>query len=269
VVLKASEKINMAFYQLTPFKSSPQLMIQGVVSYLFGKFAQDIAPTQGYVLSDSAATTTATVTVKITQGNVPLPGSLITIVGSANSSGIFNVTNAVILTVSAAQVPDAGVYTLTYAIASTTQATTADGGLFYIPQPEIGDTLTAGIVAALPASSAPVTSPVGAPNSIGKSLSATVTLPASSAAIPSTLSGVTVNLQGSNVDRDDHYSTVATIGTGIAAGTTVDWQSGQGVPTAPSDSLAVGNVNLPNFLFYRFQVTAAVGAGPIVATLLQ
>ena len=258
------------FYQTTPFKATPKLMVQGTPEYLFGSFPTDVAPTQGYVLSDSAVTTTATVTVKIYQGNVPLAGSTITIVGTANSSGIFNATNAVILSVSAPTQPDMGVYQITFAIASTTQATTADAGMFFIPQPEVGDILTAAIVAALPVSSAPVVSPVAGPNSIGKSLSATVTLPASSAAIPNTLAAVTVLLQGSNFDLDSQFTTVATIATAIGAGTSVDWQSGQGVPTAPSNTLAAGNVTLLNYRFYRAQVSAgATGAGPIVVKLMQ
>jgi hypothetical protein len=261
----------MSFYVTSPFKATPKLLIQGTPEYLFGSFPTDVAPTQGYVLSDSAITTTATVTVKITQGNVPLPGSQITIAGTANSAGIFNATNATILTVSAPTSPDMGVYTLTFAIASTTQATTSDAGIFIIPQPEVGDILTAAIVAALPVSSAPVVSHVAAPNSIGKSLSVTVTLPASTAAIPSTLAGVSVVLQGSNFDVDGQYNTVGTITpAAIAAGTTVDWQSGQGVPTAPSNSLAVGNVDLINYRFYRVQVsTGATGSGPIIAKILQ
>ena len=253
----------MPFYQLTPFKSSPKLMVQGTPEYIFGSFPTDVAPTFGYVLSDSAVGTTGTVTVKITQGNVPLAGSQITISGASNNAN-FNVTNATILSVSAPVQPDMGVYVITFTISSTTQGTLADGGIFTVPQPEVGDTLTAAIVAALPASSAPVVSPVAGPNSIGKSLSCTVTLPASSAAIPSTLSGVTVVLQGANVDLDGQYNPVGTIATGMAAGSTVDWQSGQGVAHSTERQLAASNVTLLNFRFYRLQVTVATGAGPIV-----
>src|ERR1035438_4257102 len=195
----------MSFYIASPFKPTPKLMVQGTPEYLFGNFPTDIAPTQGNVLSNSAVTTTGTVTLQILSGNIPLPGSLITVVGASNSPN-FNVTNAVILTVSASQNPDQGIYPVTYAITSTPQATTPDGGQFIIPQPEVGDILTAPIVAALPASSAPVVSPASGPNSVGKSLSATVSLPTSSAAIPSTLSGVTVVLQGANIDAPTEYN---------------------------------------------------------------
>ena len=251
----------MSFYNTSPLAPTPRLMVQGTVEYLFGSLNMDIAPTQGTIISDSAAGTTGTATVQILSGNVPLPGSLITIVGSSNNAN-FNVTNAVILTVSAANVPDNGVYILTFTMSTTTQATLADTGQFIVPQPEVGDALTTST-----ASSAPVTSPAAGPNSVGKSLSATVTLPASSAAIPSTLSGVTVVLQGSNKNVDADFNTIATIGTGLAAGSTTQWQSGQG--DTATGTLAAGSVDLVNFLFYRFGVTAGSGAGPIVGKLLQ
>jgi hypothetical protein len=198
----------------------------------------------------------------ITAGNVPVAGSYVSIVGSANSAGVFNVTNALVLTVvMSATTP--GLATITFTVSSTTQSNTVDSGYVLIPQPEIGDTLTT------TASSVAVVSPVSGPNSVGKSLSCTINLPASNAVIGSTLSGVTVVLQGANIDLDAEYKTVGTIGTGLAAGTITSWQSGQGVPTAPSDSLAVGNVDLVNFRFYRLSATAVTGSGPIIGKLLQ
>lgn len=253
----------MPFYITSPFKPSPKLIVQGTPEYLFGKWNSNVAPTQGNIISDSAVTTTATVTFQILSGNIPVPGALITVVGAARSVNL-NVTNAVILTVSAAANPDAGVYTVTYAITSTTLAVGFDGGQVIIPQIEVGDALVTGTT-----SSAPVVSPVAGPNSIGKSLSVTITLPASTAANPSTLTAVTVVLQGANQDYDSEYNTIATVATAVAAGSTTDWQSGQGVPVAPSNTLATGNVDLVNFRFYRLQVTAATGAGPIIGKILE
>jgi hypothetical protein len=255
----------MSQYQLTPFKQPPQLLIQGTPSYVFGNLNDKTAPTTGFVISDSSATTTATLVFQITGGNIPIPGALITVQGTANSAGVFNVTNAVLLTV---VVNDYGVATVTYAIASTTQASTPDAGQVIIPQIEIGDNLTAALVAALPYTSVPVAAVVGA-TVTGRSTSATVTLPASSAAFPSTLTGVTVVIQASNVDRDDHYNTIGTIVTAGTAvgGVTYDWQSGQGIST--TGTLAAGSVDLLSFRFYRLQVTVASGAGYIVGTIMQ
>jgi hypothetical protein len=245
-------------------------MVQGTPEYLFGSWNANTGPTLGSVLSDSAVTTTGTLTFKILSGNVPVVDSLITVVGTANASGYFNVVNASILTVSAASNPDTGIYTVTYAITSSSLSTTADAGQVYIAQPEVGDVVSAAVITGIGtvvASSAPVVSPVSGPNSVGKSLSVTVKLPANTTANPNTLSGVTVVLQGSNVDLDSEYNTVATVATTIAAGTTVDWQSGQG--NQSTGTLAAGAVNLINFRFYRLQITAGTGAGYIVGKIMQ
>jgi hypothetical protein len=251
-------------YQLTPFKASPQLLIQGKNEYVYGSLNDKTSPTTGYVISDSAVTTTATLVFQIKDGNIPIPGALITVTGTVNSAGVFNATNAVILTV---VVNDYGVCTVTYAIASTTQASLADAGQVIIPQIEIGDNLTAGLVAAVPYTSVPVAAVVGA-TVTGRSTSATITFPASSAAFPSTLSAVTVVIQASNVDRDDHYNTIGTVTTTGAAGTTFEWQSGQGAATTPA-VLLDSNVDLLSFRFYRLQITAATGAGYVVGSIMQ
>jgi hypothetical protein len=261
---QAEGNTTMPFYVTSPFKATPKLLIQGTPEYVFGSLNNNTGATLGTVISDSAATTTATIVFQIQSGNIPIPGALITVIGTANSAGIFNVTNATLLTV---VVTAQGVATVTYAISSTTQASLADGGQVSIPQIEIGDNLTAGIVATLPATSVPVAAVIGA-TTIGRSTSATLTLPAASAAFPSTLSGVTAVIQGANVDRDDHYNTIGTLTTTGAAGNTYDWQSGQGEAATPA-VLADGNVNVLSFRFYRIQITAATGAGYAVATIMQ
>jgi len=258
----------MSLYVKSPFKNSPALMVQGSMSYLFGTWSDKVGPTLGTVLSDSGNGATSTVKFLITSGNVPVVDSLVTIVGTANAAGAYNVTNASILSVTALTNPDAGVYSITFS-GTGNSASATDSGQLIIPQPEIGDVLTVGIVAALPASSAPVVSPVAGPNSVGKSLSATVKFPANTVANPSTLSGVTVVIQGSNTDFDTDYNTIGTVTTTGAAGQTLSWQSGQSVGTVSPGTLAAGSVDLINFRFYRFQVTAATGAGPIIAKLMQ
>ena len=98
-------------------------------------------------------------------------------------------------------------------------------------------------------------------------MSVTVTLPANTAANPSTLSGVTVVVQGSNIDLDSEYSTIGTVGTSLAAGSTTDWQSGQG--NTSTGTLAAGSVDLMSFRFYRLQATVGSGSGAIVGTIMQ
>ena len=250
----------MSFYITSPFKPVPKLLVQGRAEYVFGSLNDNTGPTTGYVISDSAATTTGTVVFQITGGNVPVVGSAVTIVGTANSAGIFNVTSSQVLTVATTE---QGVCSVTYTISATATPTvqTQDFGQVIIPQIESGDALTSAGGA-----SAPVTVPASPSQQSGKSLSVTVTLPTQQLGTPSTLSAVTVVVQGSNVDKDDHYNTIGTVTAAGAAGNTYDWQSGEG--NTGTGSLAAGSVNLPNFKFYRLNVTGATGAGPIVGTLM-
>jgi len=256
------------FYQTTPFKPMPVCIIQGTPEYLLGSLNTQVGPTQGFVISDSAVTTTGTVTFQITAGNPPVPDSLITVVGTANAGGNFNVVNATVLTVITNTTT--GVCTVTYAITSSTVAAgTPDAGQVYIEVFAVPDNLTSALVGALPVASIPAAAPVGAPTS-GKSLSASVTLLPNTTAHPSTLSAVTVVLQGSNVDKDGEYKPIGTVTTTGAAGNTYEWQSGQGQSNAAgTGALLDGAVNLPNFRFYRFAITAATGAGYLTGKIME
>lgn len=253
----------MSLYVKSPFKPSPKLLVMGTPEYAFGSWNADIAPTQGNILSTAGNGTTTTYVVQILSGNIPVVDSLMTVVGTANAAGAYNLTNAPILTVSAPTVPDAGIYSITVAGAGTSAAAT-DAGQFYVFVPEVGDVL----LSATPAASGPVCSPVAPPNSVGKSLSVTVKLPASTTANPSTLSGITVVVQGANVDADSEYSTIGTVVTAGSAGNTYEWQSGQGVNDDSTGVLAGDAVNLINFRFYRLNVTVVTGAGPIIGKLM-
>jgi hypothetical protein len=248
----------MSFYVSSPYKPVPTLMTQGTPTYAFGSFQTDASSTRGYVLSNSAITITGTLVFQVVEGNAPQVGQLITVIGTSNSGGVFNTTNSQILT---ATTNAQGVATVTYAISSTTQASTADGGQVLVPVIELGDALTSSGGA-----SVPVVCPASPSQQSGKSLSAKVNLPSQQGGVPSTLSGVTVVIQGSNFDLDSSYNTIGVVGTGLAAGTVTDWQSGQGITTA--GTLAAGSVNLPNFRFYRLNVTSATGSGPIVGAIM-
>ena len=256
------------FYLKTPFRPTPTLLIQGSPEYVYGSLNDKTGPTLGTIVSDSAVTTTATVTFRILSGNVPTPNSLITVVGASNSANL-NVTNGTIIT---ASTTDAGISTVTYAITSSSIAPgTADSGQVYVAVPEVPDNLTASIVSNLATNagaSIPVAAPVGS-TSVGRSISVTVNLLANSATYASTLSGVTVVIQGANKDRDDYYNTIGTITAAGAAGNIYDWQSGQGTDKSTGTGvLADGDVNLPQFLFYRLNVTGATGAGYLTGSIM-
>ena len=254
----------MSFYIKSPFKPVPRLLIQGTPEYVYGSYNDKTGPTLGYIISDSGNGTTSTVVFRIASGNVPFVGALITIIGTANAAGAYNVTNAIIISVVCT---DAGICTVTF-LGAGTSASTPDGGQVEIQQPEVPDNLTAGIVAALATNagaSAPVAAPVGA-TANGRSISVTLSLLANSATYPSTLSGVTATLQGANLDLDGEYNDCGIIGTALAAGTVTDWQSGQG--DTATGTLTAGSVNFPNFKFYRLKITVATGAGYIVGKIM-
>lgn len=242
----------MSQYVLSPFKQSPVLAVAGTPAYLLGSWNDKCGPTQGYVISDASnGTTTATLIFQIVSGNVPTTSGLITIAGTANGGGNFNVTNAAITSVA---VTEQGVCTVTYTISSTATPTTQtqDYGQVIVPQPEVGDT-----VATAPYNSVPVARPFNNPNiQEGQALSATVRFLSGG-----TLTGYTVLLQGADIDLDSEYQTIATLGTSVGAGTVVTFQSGQGT------AATVAAVNLLNYRFYRFSLTTGSGSGTVVGKI--
>ena len=251
----------MGFYISSPFKAMPAVLTPGTPKYVLGSFNDKTGPTLGTILFDSGDGTTSTVTFQIQSGNIPITDTLVTIVGSVNSAGGYNVTNAQVLSVTQVDTPDDGVYTITFS-GSGTSAKTADSGQLIIQQREIGNVLSTAT-----ATSEPVTIGAAGPNSNGKSLSVTVKLPATSTANPSTLAAVTVTIQGANLDLDSEYNDIGTVVAAGSAGHTYDWQSGQG--DTATGTLAAGSVLAPNFRFYRLSITGATGSGPIIAKILE
>lgn len=239
----------MSAYIKSPFKPPVQLAVAGTPSYLIGSYNDKVGPTIGNVISDSAVTTTATLKFQILSGNAPVAGSLITVVGAGNSAH-FNVTNVAIISV--VSTTDAGVCTVTYTITSTSQGTLADGGQVIIPQPEVGETVSAAY------QSAPVARPFNNANiQEGQSLSATLNLPTGG-----TLSAVTATVQGADIDLDGEYSDLLTLTSSGSAGHVYTYQSGQGAP-----GTLAGSANLLNYRFYRINISAVAGTGVVIGKL--
>lgn len=243
----------MPNYISSPYKPQPQLLVMGVPAFVWGSWKDKTGPTIIQVTqSKTNGTTTATIQFKIVSGDIPNNGSLLTLVGSAVSANL-NVTNVAIANVTAVNSPDDGTYTCTYTITSTATPTTftPDGAQGVIPQPEIGETIS-GTGASVPVA-------VGTWNNSGRSLSVTLVLGAG-------ISGVTATLEGSNFDIAGSYNTVATIGTGLGVSTT-EWQSGQG--DTATGTLAAGSVTFLNFRFFRINITAITGSGPVIAKIMD
>lgn len=237
----------MPVYQTTPFKASPALAVAGTPQYLFGSYNDKTGPTSGIVISDSAVTTTGTVTFQILSGNIPVVGALISVVGTANGGGNFNVTNASIATVVCT---DAGICTVTYTITSSTvAANTPDNGHVIVPQPEVGETVAAA------SKSVPVARPYNNPEiQEGQALTAVLNLGAG-------LSAVTATLEGADFDFDSEYTTIHT----FAASGTSSFQSGQDVVAAGTAN--PGGANTLNYRFYRFNLSALTGSGKVIGKI--
>lgn len=241
----------MSQYVTSPFKPPVQLATSGIPAYLIGSYNDKTGPTLGYVISNNASTTTATVVFRIVSGNVPVTGSLITVVGCSNNSN-FNVTNVSVTVVSTTA---AGICTVTYTISSTNQSSTPDGGQVIIPQPEVGETVSAAY------KSAPIARPFNNPNiQEGQSFTATLNLGAG-------LSAITATLEGADLDLDSEYVTLHTFVAAGAAGL-YSFQTGQDVLTPASPAAQnPGGVNVLNYRFYRFNISIVTGSGSVVGKI--
>jgi hypothetical protein len=248
----------MTQYVTSPFKPPVQLGVAGTPSYLIGSYNDKTGPTQGYVISDASnGTTTATLVFQITSGNIPVAGSLITVIGTANGSGNFNVTNVAIASVVSTTLQ--GVCTVTYTISSTASPTTQtqDYGQVIIPQPEVGETVSGAY------KSVPVARPFNNPNiQEGQSLTATLNLGAG-------LSAVVASLQGADIDLDSEYTDIHVYPTsGLQS-----WQSGSDASFITSSAspgaqgTTPGQANLLNYRFYRFKITSVTGSGTVIGKI--
>src|ERR1035437_1224306 len=110
----------MPSYIQSPFKPTPTLLIPGSPTYLWGSWNDKTGPTQGVVLQSLGIATVGELVVKILSGNIPVVGSLITVVG-VSASNNFNVTNVAITAVDTyphGNQPDNGVYAIAYTISN-------------------------------------------------------------------------------------------------------------------------------------------------------
>jgi len=200
----------MPAYSISPFKPTPTALTPGMPAYVRGSFNDKTGPTQGNVISDSASGTVGTVKFQILSGNIPAVGFLVTIVGTTNTSGAFNVVGSSILSVSTTA---AGICTITFALVSAAQADTPDGGQVIIPQAEIGEALTSGSSGSTTyGASVPVVVPY---NIIAGNLNQGMTVVVS---FPSYPTSCTVVLQQAVQDLDGEYATIATVAT-VTGGT--------------------------------------------------
>jgi hypothetical protein len=186
----------MPSYDSNPFSPTSPLTLQpGQPGYAFGSFAEHLPATLMQVTTTARAASVATVGVLIREGNIPAVGSLITIQGTSQAAGVFNVSNVALTTVTINAVT--GVGTVQFAIGAGTTTQAADIGAAMVPTPEVGEALT---------NTASQAFAVPAPTGAGAS-GRTVTW---STSYPTAPAGVTMALQGSLFDIDAQYQTLDT-----------------------------------------------------------
>ena len=222
-------------YQTAPNVICPALL-PGFVGWSFGSRNDDIPTSRLQVTSVAiSGSNVATLGVTLLEGAIPAVGSLISVQGTqtATSGGApnFNVTNVAIASVTINSTT--GIGTLTFALTSTTIATTPDSGMAFVPVPIVQVTL--------PGTAAAGQQFAVASGNLSSGGQRGITWFTYFGGAPST---VTMNLQGSDVDADGEYTTIDT----------------STVATGESRSLA--NVN---YQFYRIKAASTGGSSPTVA----
>lgn len=137
----------MPAYPKNSFTSTPQLL-PGVPVYLFGSYNFDQSPLRGQVQTVAIATDVATVTFLLTEGApanfifTPYVGSTISIQQTATSSGVFNVNDATVVSLSYNSTTN--ILTVTFALTNGNVSATADSGNVQIDIPELSEVLANG-----------------------------------------------------------------------------------------------------------------------------
>lgn len=120
--------------------TKPQLLQKGVPAYLFGGLNMLQGNAKGRVADTALASNVGTVTVAILEGPKPLIGDLITVWGTSQQSGLFNVNRGLITAVSITGSTGQG--TISFALTGTNQTTTSDTGAFLCEPGESYETLS-------------------------------------------------------------------------------------------------------------------------------
>lgn len=220
----------MPSYQSNPTGNVPvQLLQPGIPSYAYGSLP--IGPVCRLAVTSTARLSlTATLQVKVVEGNIPAVGDLITVKATTRASGAFNVTNAVLTAVNINALT--GVGSVQFAIGAGTTADGADPGYAAVPITQLNETLATG-------SSAAFAIPANA-----SSAGTTITW---STMFPAAPSVVSVSLQAALVDLDSEYSSV---------------------DTSTSTTGEERFITLTNFRFLRLKVNSVTGTSTIIGKIL-
>ncbi len=109
-----------------------QLALPGTAAYVWGSLNDRVSPTRMTISNVALTTNVATLTVQVIEGNVPAVGQLVTVRGTQQASGAFNVTAVAITGVSINATTGAG--TITFALVHADVGSHSDSGLAVAPQ---------------------------------------------------------------------------------------------------------------------------------------
>lgn len=180
------------------YNTQPSLVPQRAIAenqlpnYSFGAKNPDVADTRMRISNTALATNVATYTVQMVEGNIPVPGQLVTVSGSTNGGTTFNVTNQPIVSVGTFSA--AGVGTFTVAITHANIASAPDQGSAVAPVPETADALTGSAQAGLQFSVSRISS-----NRQGRNFTWAYSFPSAPGA-------AVIQLEGAINDVDAEYS---------------------------------------------------------------
>jgi len=108
------------------------LALPGIPVYVWGSLSDRIAPSRMTISNVALTSNVATLTVQVIEGNIPAIGQNVTVRGTQQASGAFNVTAVAITGVTINAVSGAG--TITFALTHANVGSVADSGLATAPQ---------------------------------------------------------------------------------------------------------------------------------------
>ena len=233
------------------FAPLPEVALPGKPAYVYGSLATDTQDTLLQVTNVAATGGTATVSVYVRAGSIPVVGNLISIAGTQTSSGLFNVSSAPLTNVTINATT--GIGTVQFALVGTV-GSVADSGQALVTIQEVPETLAAN-------TSFPVYVPSQEPNDMGeKSITTAITFPTMpTSAVVKLYSAINLpkNLPGS---AGSEWTLVGTVANVAASAQTVG-------PLYTEDTSA--NTAALAGRFFCLQVTGVTGSGTITAKLIS
>jgi hypothetical protein len=217
------------FMTLPPNIQPRRGITAGLPAYCAGSFAYGQSPGKFFVTSVAVAANVVTLGVKQTEGQAPIVGNLITVMGTVAGGAPVNVTRVALASVT---LNASGVGTLTYAATTGNIATTPDGGQATVDVAEVAENIA---VAKLQQFALDPTA--------GYGLTWSYSCPTN----PATLS---IQLEAAINDNDAEYAIVGTAVTTVTGATTIG--------TVPELSR-----------FVRLNTTINTGGGTMVAKIYQ